>query len=100
MTRRQLRRERKQAKNSKRFDGQKIEEQPASEKKTRSKKSTQKSKSRKVPIWLRILVLITAAVIAILAGLIVGYGVIGDGSPLDALRIDTWKHIIDIVKKD
>lgn len=100
MTRRQLRRERKQAKNSKRFDAQKIEEQPASEKKTRSKKSTQKSKSRKVPIWLRILVLITAAVIAILAGLIVGYGVIGDGSPLDALRIDTWKHIIDIVKKD
>lgn len=30
----------------------------------------------------------------------IGYGVLGDGRPLDALKPSTWQHIIDLVEKD
>ncbi|WP_240189876.1 DNA-directed RNA polymerase subunit beta [Bacillus sp. P14.5] len=30
----------------------------------------------------------------------IGYGVIGDGKPMDVLDKSTWQHIIDIVLKD
>lgn len=52
------------------------------------------------PIWLRIIVVLIFSVAALIAGLMIGYGVIGDGVPTDALKFETWQHIIDIVKKE
>ncbi|MFD1064473.1 DNA-directed RNA polymerase subunit beta [Oceanobacillus locisalsi] len=51
------------------------------------------------PIWLRIIVILIFATAAFIIGLMIGFAVLGDGSPLDVLRLETWQHIIDIVNK-
>ncbi len=52
---------------------------------------------RLFPIWLRI-ILVTALVAgASAAGLIIGYGYIGDGDPKDALKWEVWQHILDML---
>ena len=48
------------------------------------------------PIWLRILLVILLLVGAAMAGLMVGYGILGDGEPKDALKWETYQHMIDI----
>ena len=51
------------------------------------------------PIWLRIIIVLILAAPALVAGLMIVYGIIGDGVPTDALKKETWQHIIDIVTK-
>jgi len=34
---------------------------------------------------------------SLIGGLMVGYGVIGDGNPKDVLKKETWTHIVDLV---
>jgi anti-sigma factor RsiW len=55
---------------------------------------------RMVPIWLRLVIVAVLIVVSTVTGAIIGYGVIGDGKPLDALKPSTWQHIVDIVEKD
>jgi hypothetical protein len=55
---------------------------------------------RLIPVWLRLVIVVVLIVISTVTGAMIGYGVIGDGKPLDALKPSTWQHIIDIVKKD
>lgn len=52
---------------------------------------------RLFPIWLRIIIVLVLIVVAAILGVMVGYGVIGDGEPRDALKWETWQHIIDIM---
>jgi Flp pilus assembly protein TadB len=52
---------------------------------------------RLIPIWLRIVFVILLVGLSAIAGLIIGYGVIGKGVPTDALKIETWQHILDII---
>lgn len=52
------------------------------------------------PIWLRIIFIAICCIVALAAGLMIGFGVIGDGVPSDALKRETWQHIIDFVTKD
>lgn len=54
---------------------------------------------RLIPIWLRIVILAILLTVSACIGVIVGYGVIGDGDVEDALKISTWQHIIDLVEK-
>lgn len=72
-------------------------EQPT--KKSR-KKNKKKYRVRKFPIWLRIIVVLILFVFCLVLGVIVGYSILGDGSPADALDKQTWQHIIDIVNKE
>lgn len=58
-----------------------------------------KAKTGKMSIWLKILLVLTLSIVALVIGAIVGYGVIGDGKPMDALKIETWRHIYDLVVK-
>ena len=51
---------------------------------------------RMFPIWLRILLVILFLAGAATAGLMIGYGVLGDGEPLNALKWETYQHMIDI----
>ena len=51
---------------------------------------------RIIPIWLRILIVIVLAIIAMLLGYNIGYSVIGDGSSDDTF-LSTWHHILDII---
>ncbi|MBH0230608.1 DNA-directed RNA polymerase subunit beta [Halobacillus yeomjeoni] len=79
----------------------------ATKKKTSSEKGKASSKEKKsevgrrriLPIWLRLLIVLVLSAAALLLGVMVGYGVIGDGKPMDALNWETWQHIIDIVTK-
>lgn len=64
------------------------------------RKLNKRPRRRIFPIWLRLIVIALFAVSALAAGLVVGYGVLGDGNPSDALKMETWQHIIDIVKKE
>ncbi|WP_339215147.1 DNA-directed RNA polymerase subunit beta [Solibacillus sp. FSL W8-0372] len=52
---------------------------------------------RLIPIWLRIIVVILVFGIATIAGLIVGYSIIGDGATSDVLKGDTWQHLLNII---
>lgn len=52
---------------------------------------------RLFPIWLRIVLVIALIALAAILGAMVGFGVIGDGKPADALKWETWQHILDIM---
>lgn len=52
---------------------------------------------RLFPIWLRIIIVIALFALAAVLGAMVGFGVIGDGKPADALKWETWQHILDIM---
>ena len=64
--------------------------------KKESKQTETKARVRIFPVWLRIIIVL---ILAVVAGLMIGYGIIGDGAPADALKVETWQHIIDIVTK-
>ncbi|MCP8617468.1 DNA-directed RNA polymerase subunit beta [Salirhabdus salicampi] len=64
----------------------------------KKRKSEQKMRKRIFPLWLRIIVVLALAFGALIAGAMIGYGIIGDGEPKDVINVDTWKHIINIVK--
>ncbi|MDW0116365.1 DNA-directed RNA polymerase subunit beta [Sporosarcina thermotolerans] len=53
---------------------------------------------RIIPIWLRIILVLLLLGGAVALGTTIGYGYIGDGNPEDALKKETWIHIIDIIK--
>lgn len=46
---------------------------------------------------LRLLVIIVLLFIATFVGLMIGYGVIGDGDMLDVFKPSTWTHVFDIM---
>lgn len=54
---------------------------------------------RFIPIWLRLLIVLILVIVSTLIGIVVGYSVIGSGNVQDALRIETWQHILDLVNK-
>ncbi|UOQ94940.1 DNA-directed RNA polymerase subunit beta [Halobacillus shinanisalinarum] len=62
-------------------------------------KGRRKQRRRILPIWLRIIIVLFLSALALLVGLIVGYGVIGDGNPLDALDWSTWERIWNLITK-
>ncbi|WP_404429657.1 DNA-directed RNA polymerase subunit beta [Sutcliffiella horikoshii] len=74
------------------------EEIAASEEQERPEKL--KWRIRLIPIWLRIIILLVAMGVAVIAGAMVGYGVLGGGNPMDVLEKETWQHILDLVNKD
>lgn len=64
---------------------------------SQQKKRKKKPRIRLIPIWLRLIIVAVLTALSLAAGAMVGYGVIGDGEPMDALKIETWKHIYDII---
>lgn len=60
-------------------------------------KQTRWVQIRLIPIWLRIIIVLLLMLGAIIAGLKIGYGVIGDGDSSKVLERSTWQHIIDII---
>jgi len=70
------------------------------EKQQQEPKRRKRIRIRLIPIWLRLLIIAILIALSALAGLIVGYGVIGDGEPYDVLKKSTWQHIVDLVEKE
>ena len=56
-----------------------------------------KVRLRLIPIWLRIIIVLLLFIVAVILGLVVGYGVIGDGAASDVLKWETWQHLLDII---
>jgi len=42
---------------------------------------------RLIPIWLRLIIILAIMIVAAVAGAMFGYGVLGDGNPIDVLKI-------------
>ncbi|WP_336296624.1 DNA-directed RNA polymerase subunit beta [Bacillus pinisoli] len=64
-----------------------------------AKEKPVKIRIRLFPIWLRLLIIVLLLGLSLLAGVAVGYGIIGNGEIKDAFEESTWTHIIDLVKK-
>lgn len=62
-------------------------------------KESRRPKFRLIPIWLRLLIVTLLLVVSMTIGLMVGYGVIGDGKASDILKISTWNHLVDLIEK-
>ncbi|SDK14638.1 DNA-directed RNA polymerase subunit beta [Sediminibacillus albus] len=62
-----------------------------------AEKKSNQARRRIFPIWLRIVVVLLLSALALILGLMFGYGVLGDGKPTEVLELDTWQHIVDIV---
>lgn len=75
-------------------------EQPNEQTDTTEGKFKINFRTRKFPIWLRIIVVLILLIISLLLGLIVGYAFFGDGEVADALKIETYQHILDIINKE
>ncbi|WP_010648311.1 DNA-directed RNA polymerase subunit beta [Oceanobacillus massiliensis] len=87
---------------SNKAEAEKKDKQTRKQQKTKQNEEKRKNKIPRLrifPIWLRIIIVLIIAAAALVAGLMIGYGVIGDGVPTDALKKETWQHIIDIVTK-
>lgn len=47
---------------------------------------------------IKVAVFILLILLLFLVGLVIGYGIIGDGKPLDVLKSSTWEHIFQFFK--
>ncbi|MGM8364800.1 DNA-directed RNA polymerase subunit beta [Virgibacillus sp. W0181] len=88
----------KNEKNELTTEDQQANDQTRKQKKEK-KKWLKKPRRRIFPIGLRIVFVLLLFAASLMIGLMVGYGVLGDGDPADALKKETWQHIIDIVTK-
>lgn len=95
---------------TKELDRRSVQQNPPPEKKTRRslRKASQADNTnednsvrwvqlRLIPIWLRIILVAILFVVAVGAGLTIGYSVIGDGDAGGAFKWSTWQHILDIM---
>jgi hypothetical protein len=80
-----------------RKDARKTASTDAAPKTKAAPKTTGWVQIRLFPIWLRIIIVLALIVIAAALGAMIGYGVIGDGKAADALKWETWQHILDIM---
>lgn len=60
-------------------------------------KQASKVRLRLLPIWLRIIIVTVLFFVVAIIGVIFGYSVIGEGNAGDALKWETWQHILDIM---
>lgn len=78
-----------------------LEKKPPQEEKSREQqRKERKIRVRLIPIWLRVVLFFLLLLGSIIAGATIGYSVIGDGEPSEALSKETWQHIIDLVIKE
>jgi cobalamin biosynthesis Mg chelatase CobN len=68
---------------------------------TREKKQKrEKYRVRLIPIWFRLIIVIILLAISLVSGAMIGYGVVGNGDPMDVFHKSTWQHIHDVIYKD
>ncbi|QGH36324.1 DNA-directed RNA polymerase subunit beta [Gracilibacillus salitolerans] len=84
---------------------EKKQAQTKTNKEKRADRKKQKQEERKyvrrlIPIWAKVMIVVLLSLFALMIGLIIGFSILGDGSPLDVLKWETWQHIIDYVKED
>lgn len=53
--------------------------------------------SRLASTGIKLLIFFIIIIFVAIIGLMIGFGVIGEGNPVDALKWETWQHILDII---
>ena len=76
------------------------DEQEKAPKETQPQKRSKKHVRRLIPVWAKLLIIVILSLFALIIGLMIGFSVIGDGSPLDVLKLELWEHIVDFVRVD
>ncbi|QTN00833.1 DNA-directed RNA polymerase subunit beta [Sediminibacillus dalangtanensis] len=94
--RKEFKQQKKQQKSAANQSADKKKETPDQKKEKRTGKLP-KARRRIFPIWLRLVVVFVLCGLALICGLMFGYGVLGDGKPTEALEVSTWEHIVNIV---
>lgn len=56
----------------------------------------ERNRLRRIPIWLRVVLVLCLFSSAALLGVAFGFSVLGDGEFRDAFSVETWRHIFDI----
>ncbi|HET7581099.1 MAG TPA: DNA-directed RNA polymerase subunit beta [Bacillales bacterium] len=64
------------------------------------KREKHRYRTRLIPIWLRLIIVICLFAGSLVVGAMVGYGVVGKGDPMDVFHKHTWKHVYNVVYKD
>lgn len=71
------------------------------EEKERHSYPYKRERIRLIPIWLRLIIIVVLGGAALMAGLIIGFGVIGNGDNVwDVLNPELWYGIIDTIRGD
>lgn len=63
-------------------------------------KRRRRIRTRLIPLWLRLIIILLLIGVSAILGAMVGYGVIGDGNPTDALDMSTWTYLLDLIEKE
>ncbi|MEL3959071.1 DNA-directed RNA polymerase subunit beta [Caldifermentibacillus hisashii] len=77
-----------------RISGKKTKKDNEEEK---AEKKEKRLRTRLIPIWLRLIIVLFLILLLFFIGAMIGYGVIGDGKPTDVFKKSTWTHILEIV---
>ncbi|AXF56361.1 DNA-directed RNA polymerase subunit beta [Salicibibacter kimchii] len=69
---------------------------------TKEKHSEQKGQKRAlrvrlVPVWLRLLIVLFLLFVSVIAGLVLGYSVAGNGEGFRILRWETWNDLYQYI---
>ncbi|PLR85086.1 DNA-directed RNA polymerase subunit beta [Bacillus canaveralius] len=63
----------------------------------KARNTNERVRTRLIPIWLRVIVVILLIFVCLVAGAMIGYGVIGNGKATDVFKESTWTHIADLI---
>ncbi|SFQ27317.1 DNA-directed RNA polymerase subunit beta [Salibacterium halotolerans] len=63
-----------------------------------SKKERRRERIRMVPIWARLLIVLAVFVLSLLAGLVTGYTIVGEGNGLDVLKWGSWERLLEFIR--
>ncbi|TMW72528.1 DNA-directed RNA polymerase subunit beta [Alteribacter natronophilus] len=72
-------------------------EQAKARQEEEKKPKKERGRVRLIPIWLRLILVVFFLGVSIVLGAMIGYGVIGDGQPMDIFQRETWGHIYDLI---
>lgn|SRR5699024_10609056 len=77
------------------------EERKKQKKQEKAEKKNKIRRKRVIPIPFRIVAVLLFAGLALISGLMMGYGILGgQEEPGEILEMETWQYIIDYVMKD
>ncbi|GAF15413.1 hypothetical protein JCM19045_4778 [Bacillus sp. JCM 19045] len=84
-----------------RAERRKAREAEEAEAKERENPPVKKQRIRLIPIWLRLIIITVLAGAALILGMVIGFGVVGDGENMwDVLNPDLWYNLIDTIRGD
>ncbi|WP_096203082.1 DNA-directed RNA polymerase subunit beta [Bacillus sp. FJAT-45350] len=75
----------------------KREEEREKQKEKKRSRGRKRERIRLIPIWVRLIIVAVLVFLSLIAGVMFGYGIVGDGTPTDALKAETWQHIFNIL---